>query len=296
MNGAAKHHDGIRSTKVAPRVTARAADRHFKAAAAKSLGNDCVGSRSVEHHTGLDRVFPFGIRKNVAHATQIALALLANVTDEQQRSSVRKIEVFKCPSDCKKGGDSGRIIGNAGAGELGALLPDVERGVCGKDGIQMGTDGNHRRGRPWIAAKNVADAVLVDLKQSERTKALRQPVCAGSLTKRGGRNAGQFELPARELRLLVAEPLERSLDFCTCGQAGQFLRDGGSWLGGSARNRGHGISVILQPKTSRRPLRLALLAQVRPSRLRTPQETRRRNALPRSPVLKYLVRHLYSRP
>src|SRR6266496_3639002 len=156
MNAAAEHDNGIGSAKVAPGVAAWATDRHFKPAAAERFRNDGVRACPIEHDAGLDRILPLWIRKNVPHPAEVAFALLAHIADEEKRSAMRKIEVFKCSGDGEQCRYAGSIVGDARAVELAALLPDIEWSVCGKDGIQMSADGNDFWRVARIAAEDVA--------------------------------------------------------------------------------------------------------------------------------------------
>src|SRR5438067_8705621 len=167
MNRTAEHNNRIGSAKVAPGMATRAADGHLKAAAAERFCNDGVGACAIEHHASLNRILPLGIGKNATHAPQIAFALFPYVADEQKRSSMRKIEICKRRGGCEQCGHARSIVGNARAVKLPALLPDIERGVCRKNCIQMGADGNDSPRDTRIAAENVANAIFVNLKQAE---------------------------------------------------------------------------------------------------------------------------------
>ena len=103
---------------------------------------------------------------------------------------MRKIEICKRRGDCKQRGHARSIVGNTGAVKLAALLPDIERGVCRKNCIQMGADGNDSLRDTRIAAADIANGIFVNLKQAEGPKPFGQPVGPRRFAKRRCRNAG----------------------------------------------------------------------------------------------------------
>ena len=84
LNRLRQNHDGIGRAEIAPRVPARTAHDHFKAPAAKGLGDDGVGACAVEDQAIGDRIFPARRGKNMPHATQVAFALFPDVSDKNK--------------------------------------------------------------------------------------------------------------------------------------------------------------------------------------------------------------------
>src|SRR6185437_8700151 len=82
-------HDRIRHAEIAPRVPTGSGNADLETAAAERLRDDGVATGAINHDAGRNGILPFGCRKNVAHAAQIAFAFLADVSDEQQGGTVR---------------------------------------------------------------------------------------------------------------------------------------------------------------------------------------------------------------
>src|SRR5215470_15809170 len=157
-------------------MAAGTSHRYFEAPAAESFGDDGVGPGPVEHYAGRDLILPFGIGENVAHAAQVAFALLTHISDKQQRRRMRQVEIRKRRRDRKQRGYPRRVVRYSGPMKLSALLANVQRRAGGEDGVQVRADGNRPRRIAAIAAKNIANAVLVHFYQAECSKAFGQPV------------------------------------------------------------------------------------------------------------------------
>src|SRR5258708_15604073 len=144
MDGARQGHDRIRRAKVGPGVSARAANDDLKPSATQSFGHDGVRTGAVEHETGADGILPGRIGKNVAHATKIAFAFLANIANEQKRFCMGKTEFCESGGYRKQRGHSGSIVGNAGPVQLSALLADIQSRSGGGDGGEVSADWGRR--------------------------------------------------------------------------------------------------------------------------------------------------------
>ena len=72
----------------------------------------------------------------------------------------------------------------------------------------------------------------------EGTEALRQPVRPRCLAEWRRRDAGEFKLPAGELRLLIAEPLDRRDHIGVLGKPREFPRNRRACFSGGAGSHG----------------------------------------------------------
>ena len=91
-------------------MSARTPHNDFKTPAAESFRHDRVGARAIKHQTVMNGVFPARRGKNVAHATQIALAFFTHIADKQKRKRVAKPPRLQDRRDSQYGGDSGSIV------------------------------------------------------------------------------------------------------------------------------------------------------------------------------------------
>src|SRR5690348_17156214 len=98
--------DGIGSPKITPRVSARAAHRNLKAAAAERFGNNRVCASTVDNYARNNGILPLRFREKMSHAPQIALSLFANIADEKQRRRVGKLELLNRRSDGEQRGNA----------------------------------------------------------------------------------------------------------------------------------------------------------------------------------------------
>src|SRR6267154_3562618 len=80
-------------------MSTRAANDDLEAAAPESLCYHGVGASAVHDYAVSNGVPPAGGSENVAHATQVAFALLANIADEQKWQSMRNMRVAKNACD-----------------------------------------------------------------------------------------------------------------------------------------------------------------------------------------------------
>src|SRR5215471_13131187 len=99
-------------------MSAIAAHRDFIATAAEALGDDGVGTRAIYHNEGCNRRRPPRLLIDVAHAAQIALALFADIADEQQWRAVFDFGRGERSGDGEQSRDAGRVVGDAGSVEL----------------------------------------------------------------------------------------------------------------------------------------------------------------------------------
>ena len=129
MDRPRQRHNRIRLPEIAPRMSARPAQGHFKSPAAQRFCDNRVGAGAINHHARSDRVFPLRFGKNVAHPAQIAFAFLAHVANKQQlrvggnSQSSRRI-VRRRHSEHRH--DPGGIVGNARPVKPSPVLPDIE--------------------------------------------------------------------------------------------------------------------------------------------------------------------------
>src|SRR6266550_3376081 len=96
--------------------------------------------------------------------------------------------------------------------------------------------------------EDISHVVNADVVQPKFAKPLRQPRSAPSLSKRRRRNAGHFQLPMRQLRLLRSKPVKRGPNLGRSRKPRHFLLDRGKHIRYiAAGTEGHGARpVILQ--------------------------------------------------
>src|SRR5262249_40925345 len=179
VNDPGEHDDRIGHAKVAPGMSTRPANNHFETAASQRFGNNSVGACTVENQTCLNRVLPSRGRKNVAHASKVTFAFLADIADKKQSQGVANTDVLQSRRNRKHGGNAGSIVGDAGAVQPASLLADVQRRACGEDCVQMSTQTDVARAMTGMRSKDVADLVLMNLLEPRFVELTHEPLAAG---------------------------------------------------------------------------------------------------------------------
>src|SRR2546430_4519920 len=105
-----QRYDRIRRAEVAPRMATRPPHNDFETAATKSFGDNRVSACAVKHQAGNNRILPFRFGKNVTHAAQVAFALFAYVTYEEQRIFMWKVEILDRRNDGQQRRNASRIV------------------------------------------------------------------------------------------------------------------------------------------------------------------------------------------
>ncbi len=218
-------------------MPARTAHNHLKAPAAQGLGDNRIGARTVEHHAVGNRILPARRGKNVPHAAQIALTFFAHITDKHKRQRVPQPNHSQQRGNPKHRRHARAVVGNSRPIQPAALLPDVERSVRGKYGIDVRAQrhiplpkSRFHEPEPGMHAKHVAHIVNANIVESGFAKALRQPGSARRLPKRRGCNPRHLHLPLRQLRLLRPQPVVSRPHLRRSRQPRHFLLHRGSNL------------------------------------------------------------------
>ena len=82
--------DGVGEAVIAPAMAARSADGDIEAAAGESLRGDVIDIGAIQNQERLDSAAGAGLPAQIAHAAQIALALLAHIGDEDEAAELRQ--------------------------------------------------------------------------------------------------------------------------------------------------------------------------------------------------------------
>lgn|SRR5581483_8814971 len=104
------------------------------------------------------------------HPSQITLALLANVSYENEGQGVTnpdRPEQGRYRQHC---GHAGAIVGNPGPVNACALLPNVQRSIGREDCIDVGAERDVAAPEPWVYAKDVADVIDSDVIETDFTE------------------------------------------------------------------------------------------------------------------------------
>src|SRR5579863_6299160 len=187
------------------------------------------------------------MRKNVAHAAQIAFAFFTHVANEKYRSTDRELHSTQRRRHCQQCCRPGAVVGNPRTIKTTPLLTHVEWSSSGKHGIDVSAESDICRigfGAIIMCAKNVSYLIRVNIFQSQRTQTFLEPLSAGRLAKRGRGNTRHLQLPAGELSFLGAKPSESRARFRQGSQACDLLLDRWGWRWHlRARGGGHGSST-----------------------------------------------------
>ena len=217
-NRPAERVDRIAGAVIAPAMPARAGDGHFKAAAGQGPAGDVIGVGAVQNQEGFG---PGTIRvpAQVAHAAQVALALLAHVGDQQGRQR-RVRQGRRCVpgrGQRQQRGQAGAVVGNPGSQEPAvARKLDFVRRAGREHRIQVR---RNRHGGAVAAAGQRGDHVARTVQArfpAQALEALRHPLGAFLLQEGRRRNPAQLEVLLVDPGALAAEPVERHAQFrCT---------------------------------------------------------------------------------
>src|SRR5512146_420724 len=161
-------------------MSAGTVNGNLKALAAESLSDDAVGSGAVEHERVLDRMRPLGITEQMAHTAHVAFTFFADVADEQERHLGLDAGLLKSARDGKQSGDSGAVVGDAGAEETVAILADFNGRTRWEDCVNVSRDRQcvGLRVGSRTEAEYVADVVGMNISEAELDELLFEPVGA----------------------------------------------------------------------------------------------------------------------
>src|SRR5581483_4181046 len=137
LDRARQDHNGIGSAEIAPRVPTRPPHDYFETPATQRLCDNGVCSRSVQHHSVRNGVFPAWSRKNVPHSSQVAFAFLPHIANEQERQRVADAYRPHDRRNREHGGYARSVVRYAGAEQAASLLPDGEWSPRGKYRVNM---------------------------------------------------------------------------------------------------------------------------------------------------------------
>ena len=247
--GLGEQEDGVGGAGVGPRMSAGAGDGGAEAEAAEGAGDDAGVAGAFKGDGGGNRaVWVVGgwlTREEVAHAAEVPLAFFADIGGKEDWCGRGNGGEAESGDKGEQGGEAGAVVGDAGGEVTRGLGGVFGGGFGGEDGVEVGGDEN--AGRGWVGregefGEGVADVVDADGGEVEVVKAIEEPGGAGGFVEGGRGDAGDFELPGEDLRLVEVEPVEGAMDG---GQGGEV---GDAALGG----RGVGEEGGPQYSTSRR--------------------------------------------
>ena len=176
--------------------------------------DDSIVAGAVERDA---RVRAFAeVAEQMLDAAEIARAFLAHRCREHDGAPRAQPLAIHRLGEREHGGESPRIIDDAGSGELASLAGHTNVCALGKDGVQVRAE-QYRCETGGSAARSddVAYSVRVDVAQSDRLEAIRDRCCALALGTRGRRDL-------REVDLCLQQPLvgrrEQRAGWCQSGE------------------------------------------------------------------------------
>src|SRR5580658_7001221 len=99
----------------------------------------------------------------------------------------------------------------------------MQRCGGGKDGIDVGAEGDKAPAVAGANAKNIADFVDLNINEAELAKTIGEPRAAGGFSEGGRGDARGLHLPERELRFLGPEALEGGAHFQRASESRYFF-------------------------------------------------------------------------
>ncbi len=114
-----------------------------------AIDNDAVGNR----------IAPARRCENMTHAAQIAFAFFSDVADEDIGQRVRNARACQHTGHGQHRGNARAVVGNSGAIQAAALLPDIQRRGRRKHGIDVRAERNVSAAVAGTNAEHVADFV-----------------------------------------------------------------------------------------------------------------------------------------
>ncbi len=162
---AAKGVDRVGVAERAVAVTARAGEGDLVTVAADAPIGDAVRLTGFDGDEVVDLTL-HGYVEELFHAAQIAEALLAYVGDEGERPASLELGVLHGANDGEQGGETATIVADARTFEGVADARDVDIGLGGKDGVEVGGDDEVRvRSGARSVAEDIACLVDTDVGQ-----------------------------------------------------------------------------------------------------------------------------------
>src|SRR5207302_7271977 len=151
-------------------MSTRTANDDLEAAAPESLCYHGVGASAVHDYAVGNGVPPAGGSENVTHATQVAFALLANITDEQKWQCMRNMRVAENACDSQHRCDAGAIIRHTRAIKAAALLADIQRGRCREHRVDMRAERHETASISGTNTEDIANFINLYVDETEFTK------------------------------------------------------------------------------------------------------------------------------
>ena len=222
-DGAAEGVERVADAVIAPAMAAGAGEGDFEAAAAEPAGGDVVGIGAIHHQERFDLAGQRRLLAEVAHAEQVALALLADIGHQQEAEGADSGSVapfFQTRADGQQGGQSGAVVGDAGSAETAVGIDgDFVLVARREDGVEVRGEGDVRGGSAFDG-DDVAGAIDGGV-PAEGAELLEKPGGAFLLEKGGGGHAAELKVLLVDPLLLAGEPLEALADAAVIGQLGE---------------------------------------------------------------------------
>ena len=194
-------------------------DRDLKAPAAEGLGDGRVGAGAVENDVGGDAAGEGALIIEVANAAQVALALFADVAQEQERDRQLHLGVRQSMHNGQHANHARAVV--AGARRFQAVDAVVLH--CGTDGGAFRRETRCRdepTGRRWAPCFRDRDRPDRGIREHCRWhrfrrrqpglgKTAREPLAAGLLAEGRRRNRHHLHLPVHDGFGIAMKPRER---------------------------------------------------------------------------------------
>ena len=170
-----------------------------------------IDIRAIQNQERLDARAGAGLPAQVAHAAQVALALLADVGDEDQVAElVGEIgEGLDHARDGQQRGQPSAVVGDARAMQP-AIGGDINLFVLARreHGIQMRGEGDVGAGAIFDRMGDDVAAAIDPRHATERAKLRQHPLGALLFEERGGGDAAKLQVLLVDPLLLPDEPLQ----------------------------------------------------------------------------------------
>jgi hypothetical protein len=168
----------------------------------------------------------------VAHAAKVAFTLLADVCGEEDPRGRGDVGVAQGGCQAEECGEAGGVVAGSRSKDAGAFFPWCCGGSGRKDGVEMGRQ--EGEGSVWGRfrcgefGECVSGPVEMNVRESQGTKLLDEPLCAAALGEGWRWDREDLDQPDAKLRLMEVKPVERAMDGKRPGETADLeLRVGG---------------------------------------------------------------------
>ena len=218
---------------IAPAMSAGTIDGDVETPAGQGLGGDVIGVGPVQNQKCLDAASGAGLTRQVAHATEVAFALLADIGDEYDAAE-QFVESRGYLNDAREGQQTcqaSAVVGDAGAAQIAVRAHgNIFAAARGEHGIEVRGEGDvgSLTILDWMG-DDVAGAIHAG-NATQGAELGEHPFGAFLLEKGRGWDAAKLQVLLVDPLFFAGEPLKGVADRGGVGALGKEFRDG--WRGG----------------------------------------------------------------